>query len=337
MTKESRQTPQFDFIALGDIVTDAFIRLKEAEIHADIQKSERKICMNFGDKIPYESVTVVPAVGNSPNASVSASRLGLKSALVTNLGDDIEGDRALEQLKDDNVSTVFARKHREMKTNYHYVLWYQDDRTILIKHEEYPYTLPNIGEPKWLYLSSLGSHSLPFHHTIADYLEAHPKIRLVFQPGTFQIQQGTEKLSRLYAQTEVFFCNTDEARRLLKTQSTDILTLLRGLQEHGPKIVVITDGAKGAYAYYESEAWFMPPYPDPKAPVDRTGAGDSFASTFTSALVGGKTVPEALTWAPINSMSVVQQIGAQKGLLTREKLEDFLAKAPPEYKLKILV
>jgi sugar/nucleoside kinase (ribokinase family) len=46
----------------------------------------------------------------------------------------------------------------------------------------------------------------------------------------------------------------------------------------------------------------------------------------------GKTVAEALSWGPINSMNVVQHIGAQEGLQTREKLEEFLANAPDHYK-----
>ena len=72
-------------------------------------------------------------------------------------------------------------------------------------------------------------------------------------------------------------------------------------------------------------------YPGPAPPVDRTGAGDSFSSTFTSALALGKDIQTALSWGPINSMSVVQHIGAQKGLLTQEKLLEYLAKAPEEY------
>jgi sugar/nucleoside kinase (ribokinase family) len=72
-------------------------------------------------------------------------------------------------------------------------------------------------------------------------------------------------------------------------------------------------------------------YPDPKPPVDRTGAGDSFSSTFTTALALGKDIPTALSWGPINSMSVVQYIGAQEGLLTREKLEQYLKNAPADY------
>jgi sugar/nucleoside kinase (ribokinase family) len=78
-------------------------------------------------------------------------------------------------------------------------------------------------------------------------------------------------------------------------------------------------------------AWFIGLYPDPRAPFDRTGAGDAFASTAAVALLSGKSVPEALAWGPVNSMSVVQGIGAQKGLLSRAALEDYLAKAPATY------
>ena len=100
----------------------------------------------------------------------------------------------------------------------------------------------------------------------------------------------------------------------------------------GPRLPVITDGPKGAYVEDEDGVtWHMPMYPDPKEPVDRTGAGDSFASTFTEAIILGKTPAEALSWGPINSMSVVQYIGAQEGLLTLEKLEEHLKNAPPEY------
>lgn len=324
---------QFDFIAVGDITTDAFIRLKEAEVNCEINKDDCKISMRFGDKIPYESVTVVPAVGNSPNASISAARLGLRSALVTNLGLDRNGEDALVALRKNNVDTAFVKQHGNKNTNYHYVLWYHDDRTILIKHEEYPYTLPNIGSPRWIYLSSLGENSIPFHHEIARYLAAHPEVKLAFQPGTFQIKLSDE-LADIYEHSEIFFCNVEESRRILKSTETDIKKLLSGMSERGPKVVVITDGPRGAYAYHEGEAWFMPPYPDPKPPLERTGAGDSFASTFTSALALGKSIPEALAWGPINSMSVVQYIGAQQGLLSRSALETYLAQAPADYVAK---
>ena len=111
--------------------------------------------------------------------------------------------------------------------------------------------------------------------------------------------------------------------------------LLHAMQDLGPKIVVITDGPNGAFASDESTGvWSMPMYPDPAPPVDRTGAGDSFSSTFTCAIALGKSPAEALTWGPVNSMNVVQHIGAQKGLLTQDELLKFLAERPEDYVAK---
>lgn len=323
---------EFDFIALGDIVTDAFIELKDARVDCDIDDANCRISMRFGDKIPYKNVTVVEAVGNSPNAATSASRLGLKTALITDIGDDEEGKKALARLQENGIDTQFVRTHEGMKTNYHYVLLYDKERTILIKHEEYPYEMQNIGKPKWIYLSSLGENSLPFHHTIAQYLKDNPEVKLAFQPGTFQIKLGYEELKDIYEVSEVFFCNKEEAQRILKIKETDEKKLLEGMYKLGPNIVVITDGPKGAYTYDGKEIWHMPMYPDIKEPIDRTGAGDAFSSTFTSSLALGLSIPEALARGPINSMNVVQYIGAQEGLLPREKLEEYLTNAPKDYK-----
>jgi len=320
---------------MGDITTDAFIRLSDAWIETDNPKRERELCMRFADKIPYDFVEVVRAVGNSPNAAVSAARLGLSSGLVTNIGDDENGRECVEVLRKERVDTGYVSTHKGAKTNYHYVLWFQDERTILVKHEAYQYKLPTIEPaPRWLYLSSLGGNSESYHDEIAHYLESHPEVRLAFQPGTFQIKLGKEKLAHLYGRTELFFCNKEEAQKILAISVDDLKRLLLDLNALGPKIVCITDGPKGAYCYdgHMNERWFMPPYPDPKPPLNRTGAGDAFASTFTSAFALGKSIREALRSAPINSAYVVQQIGAQKGLLMREQLEKYLAIAPENYR-----
>ena len=335
---------QLDFVAIGDTVVDAFIRLKNTEAHIDaehhlnngqrVDEKSSEICMTFGTKIPYDFSKIVYAVGNSANATVSAARLGLKSALISNLGKDDDGQKCLESLKNDGVDTQYIKTFEGMKTNYHYVLWYGDERTILIKHEDFPYSLPlSSPGPRWIYLSPLNEKSLSFHMEIADYLATHPETKLAFQPGSFQIRFGAEPLKNLYAHTEIFFCNVEEARIILKTDEPEPKNLAKMMAGLGPKISVITDGPKGAYVYDGKDSWYMPVYPDPKPPYDRTGAGDSFASTFVAAIALGKTPDEAITWAPINSMSVVQKIGAQEGLLSREELENYLNNAPADYKV----
>ena len=315
---------KFDFIAIGDITTDAFIRLEEKSAHCFIDKGNLELCVNFGDKIPYEFVKEVSAVGNSPNASVSASRLGLRSALITNLGKDINGEKCIASLKANGVNCDFVSVQNDKKSNYHYVLWYEDDRTILVKHEKYQYKLPDFGEPEWIYLSSIGRDTEQYHIDIADYLEKHPSIKMAFQPGTFQLELGKEKLKKIYSQTELLAINKKEAQEILGTKEEDPQKLVENLQKLGPKSILMTNGPKGAYFYDGKEMIFTPPYPDPKPPYDRTGAGDAYASTFVSALILGKTPREASLWASINSMSVVQKIGAQEGLLSQKEIEKYL-------------
>lgn len=326
---------KIDFLAIGDTVIDAFIKLTDAD-NADIRgeagHENYKICLPFADKIPYEDVYVLNAVGNAANAAVSASRLGLKTALVTNLGGDQNGKDCLKSLKKDGVITKFVKINKGIKTNYHYVLWYKTERTILIKHEKYPYILPKIGEPKWIYFSSVSATAYPYHDTIAEYLEKHPDIKFAFQPGKNEIKLGKEKLARLYKRSEIFFCNVEEARVILDMENASVLELSQALKNLGPKIVSISDGPNGAYLFINDELWQIPLYPDIAPPVDRTGAGDAFSSTFTAGLALGLNPMQAFAWGPINSMSVVQGIGAQAGLLNRKKLEEYLAKAPENYK-----
>ncbi len=339
---------EFDFVGIGDVVTDAFVNLDSVTI-SQPEIGPPLMSMAYGEKIPFNWHQIIAGVGNSANAAVSATRLGLKTAYVANVGDDEYGKGQIEALKQNGVSTDFIDVHPGQISNYHYVLLHKADRTILVKHTEFDYKLPDIGSPRWIYLSSLAENSLPHHMEIADYLDAHPSIQLAFQPGTFQIKLGTEKLKRIYEKSTLFFCNVEEAKRILYPNYDDIQDLVettektQGRKEAvkilldqmlttGVKIPIITDGPLGAYARdLDGSMYFIPMYPDPKPPIDRTGAGDSCASTFTAIYAETGDIQTALRYGPVNSMNVVQYIGAQEGLQTREQIEAWLAKARAEY------
>ncbi len=323
---------QIDFLAIGDIATEPFIRITDAEASCDLQGEHCKICFRFGDKIPYESAEVCNAVGNSPNVAVGVSKLGIKSSLISYVGDDLVGKQNLESLMKDGVNIDYMKIVPGMDSNYHYVLWYASERTILVKHTEFPYSFSSdVPEAKWVYLSSLAPNSADYHKEIVAYLKKYPDTKLAFQPGTFQIKLGMEVLKEMYEMTEILFCNIVEAKRILETEEDDKVKLMEMLHALGPKIVVMTDGLSGAYAFDGSDALFIPVYSDEA--FESTGAGDAFASAMVSALILEKDLKEAFSWGPVNSMSVVAQVGAQKGLLSREKLEEYLANASEGYKV----
>jgi ribokinase len=352
-----QESNTIDFLAIGDVVNDDFIQLEEdkATVACDENGAECMLSMNFGDKLPYHERKLIYAVGNSPNGALGATRLGLDTALMTHVGDDELGGQTITAMNERGINTDFVTTEVGKTTNYHFVLRYKAERTILIKHEAYTYDLASqvAGKPtpKWVYFSSVGEDSMQYHRDIADWVSAKD-IKMAFQPGTFQIKLGYEPLKFIYEACELFFCNVEEAERILSpvigadpiadkkettTRKQFTLYLMQEMRKLGPQIVCITDGPDGAYAFDGDHGWYMPLYPDPAPPVDRTGAGDSFSSTFTSALALGHDIPTALSWGPINSMSVVQHVGAQEGLLSKDVLLEYLANAPEDYKAEQLL
>lgn len=325
---EKENFKQLDILAVGDLAVDVFIKIKDAEEKCDANGGHCKLCLNYGGKIPYESAEVCYATGNSSNVAISASRLGLKTGLMTNIGSDKNGESSVEELKKENVDVNFIKIEADKPTNYHYVLWFGDERTILVKHEKYEYEWTNTKEsqeynsPKWVYLSSLGEDSITFHNNISEYLKRHVDVKLAFQPGTFQIKQGYEKLKDIYERTEVILCNHEEAKIILKTEEEEISKLLKMMHALGPKIVVITDGEKGAYSFDGVEVLFVKSFSDDLSVVESTGAGDAFSSAFISALCKDKSISEGLLWGAINAKSAISFVGPHKGLLTEEQIEE---------------
>jgi sugar/nucleoside kinase (ribokinase family) len=187
--------------------------------------------------------------------------------------------------------------------------------------------------PDWIYLSLLGGESWQLHEDLLAYLEHHPEIKLAFQPGTFHFKWGAEKLAGIYRRSHIVVMNREEAVEVTGKSYDSLKDLTMALHELGPQIVVVTDGPNGSYASYDYKLVQIPNYPDPAPPLDRTGACDAFASTIVAALAQGESMDTALTWAPINSMSVVQKLGAQAGLLHKDELKKYLAEAPEWYKV----
>ena len=312
----------FDIISIGDCAIDAFIKVEEASLHK-FNKDEQEICFNFGDKLPYESLHMLTA-GNCNNAAIGCARLGLKSGFYGTVGKDSNGELILERLRKEKVDTKFMAVQNKFPTNFHFVLWYHSERTILIKHQPFPYSLPKgIENTKWIYLSSIGPKGLQLHPAIAQMLRDKPEMKLSFNPGTFQLRMGLQKLMPLFKRTEILFVNKEEAEMLVGHLHT-VRDLAEALHAQGPKTIVITDGLNGSYCLDENVFYKVGVYPH--KPFEATGCGDAFASGFTSARIHGLPVIEALRWGSRNGAGVATKIGPQDGLITETEMSRDLKK-----------
>jgi len=325
---------QYDVLCIGDAATDVFIRLSDRHVRTWDDEDGHWIDLPYGGKVPFEYAHTVEAGGNAANAAVGMARLGVPTALAAHVGDDAIGHAMRSALQQEGVDTHLMRFDAAHPSNRNFVLWYHQDHTILVHHEAYDYHWPHLSpreKANWVYLSSVGSQGAAYYQQIVSWLEAEPAVSLVFQPGTFQIAQGTEVLRSLYSQTNILICNREEAVEIGGAAHHDVAAILDSLHALGPRVIVVTDGPQGAYASDTSRRFRVPAYPDPSQPKERTGAGDAFSSTIVAALAKGRALEEALVWAPINAMSVVQQVGAQCGLLCRDDLLQLLKAAPDWY------
>ncbi len=324
-----------NILCIGDIFTDAFITLGDETAKIIKEGDTEWLAVPFGRKPPYEKVDIVKSVGPSPNVAVSIARLGYRAGLMAWIGGDATGQEALEHLHGEHVATESMVIEQDKATSYWYVLCYQADRTMLVKSEKYRYEWRDPAvKPDWVYLAYLGEDSWPLHEGLLDYLNRNPDVKFALQPGTFQFKWGLEKMAPLYGRSNIVLMNREEAMDVTGLPYDSITNLANGLHELGPETVVITDGPNGSYASQNGRVLTIPNYPDPAPPVERTGAGDAFSSTFVAAIAAGEPLETALAWAPINSMNVVQHIGAQKGLLSLDEIKNYLASAPADYVVK---
>ena len=324
----------FDVLSVGDTATDVFIRLSDTHIRIWEDGHGHWMDLPFGGKVPFEYAVTVDAGGNAANAAVGFSRLGLSTALAAHVGNDEIGRTMQASLEYEGVATHLMRFDPAQPSNRNFVLWFGQDRTILVRHELFDYHWPDLSPreiPRWLYLSSVGSDAPEYYGQIERWLDSEPSVRFAFQPGTFQIAMGTEAMEGLYRRAEVLICNREEAVEIGGGDHGQLSEILQALHRLGPKTVVVTDGPEGAYASDGSQRYRVPAYPDPFPPKERTGAGDAFASALIAALVKGLPLSEALAWAPVNAMSVVQEVGSQTGLLSETDLRKYLKRAPEAY------
>ncbi len=313
---------KYDLISIGDSTHDTFMQVDEASIHCDVKPDKCLLCLSWADKVPISKVSQVPGVGNSANAVVGAARLGLKTAIYTNVGDDVVGTSIKEVFKAEKVSNEFIVTHTNTPSNYSVVLNYGAERTILVHHEPWKYNLPKGLDSDWFYYSSLGPSHSKLHKQIVAY--AKRGVKIAFQPGTHQLREGKKKLASILSVSEILLLNKEEAQLLTGAKTNSPRKLLRALLSLGTKIVVMTDGEKGAYTCSKEEAYFVESFP--LKAKERTGAGDGFSIGFVSAYMKEKSINEALLWGNANATSVVQYVGAQKGLLTESGITKLIKK-----------
>lgn len=316
----------FNLLAIGDPVIDTHVQIDSSSEDCELtEKKETLLCFKYGEKIPIvDSFQLLG--GNAPNVAIGAVKLGLKTALVSAVGNDPYGHFAIEQLQKNKVDTEFTSFDKKSKTRYSIVLNYQAERTILSYSEKKKYLWPkNLPEVNWVYYTGLSEGFEPIQKHLIHYLKKNKKVKLAVNPGSYLLKYALPKIHELLKFTHLLIVNVEEAERILGISSKNkqkTSVLLTKLLDLGIEEVVITDGINGSYAGTNTEKWRLPSFPIEV--VAKTGAGDAFSSAYIAAKFYGHHIKTALLWGTANSTSVIQKHGPHHGLLHKQAIRKFL-------------
>ena len=129
--------------------------------------------------------------------------------------------------------------------------------------------------------------------------------------------ESKDKLQRLLAAVQVFFCNGETASHLTGRRSP--LESAEELVSHGPAVVVVTLGAGGAVAFDRQQGAAQVGGLEVEV-VDSTGAGDCFAGSFLFSRIRGWPLEAALELANVTAAISTTAYGCQGGVPTIEEL-----------------
>ncbi|MGJ7574047.1 sugar kinase [Variovorax sp. RB2P76] len=276
--------------------------------------------------------------GAETNVAIGLSRLGLKVGWASRLGTDSMGRALLAAMRAEGIDCSHVITDAAQRTGFQFKGRVTDGSDPPIEYHRKGSAASQMGpadvDEAWL-RSARHLHATGVFAAISDTsLQAALKTMDVMRVAGRTISFDTNLRPTLWSSAETMrhWVNELASRAdwvlpgieegLLLTGHDKPEDVARFYRERGAKLVVVKLGAAGAY--YDSDvagtghvAGFQV-----KEVIDTVGAGDGFAAGVVSALLEGRSVPDAVRRGAWIGARAVQVLGDTEGLPTRAQLEE---------------
>lgn len=313
---------RFDAVCVGSAKIDIFLSIPQDSSYVHLDKKTNSLSVAYGQKIPVEDCPLMLG-GNACNVAVGLSKLQIKTAIMAELGKDEFSQKIINGLTSENVNSDFLIQNPNSPSSFSVILSFQKERTLFGQHSkrEHNFSFENLST-KLVYLTSLGTKWETAYQKTLEFVKKKNAL-LAFNPGTPQLKEGYKGIQEILKSTDILFLNKEEAEGILKNlyvSNNNIKNLLISLQKLGPKTVIITDGENGSFAVNE-KGQFLTQAIIETSIVEKTGAGDAYASGFLAAILSNLPIQTSMKWGTLNASGAMSAIGSQNGLLSRKGME----------------
>lgn len=309
---------------LGDIKRDTFVVLSNANVLCTKHEASCTLCFGYGEKIPVGAFFSQIA-GSAPNVAIGLAKLGHSTSVISTLPATPDAREIRNFLRTYKVKTYLLHEDQDQILSSAVVINFQGESTQLVAHSVTRHRIPKkLPNHALLHVAEMGGDYGTVFKQLLPLTKKH-QLRLSMNPGMVQIQERKRVFLQLLQQSEILFVNMREARILTKAPANalpqHLMSMLRRL---GPRIVIVTDGQKGAYASSGTKYLFAPTFPGKR--IEATGAGDAFSTGVLAAWGGNASLEEALAWGSVNAASVIGFVGPTAGLLPASTIRKRLHK-----------
>jgi sugar/nucleoside kinase (ribokinase family) len=312
----------FDIVTFGSATRDLFIKSKDFKTlkHPSFITGQG-LCFNLGSKIYIDGLFFATG-GGGTNTATTFARQGFKTACVGKVGQDLGGKAIKEELKKLKI-TDWVVEDKKRTTAYSIILSVsKKERTILVyqgachylEEKEIPF---NKLRTKWIYIAGLSGHSAKILVPIINFAKKN-KIKVALNPGASQLALGLLGLKNILSVVDILIINQEEGARLTGLPYTKEKEIFKKLDKYVRGIVVMTKGPKGVIVSNGKYIFQAGTFKERRY-EDRTGAGDAFGSGFVAAWIRTNKIEEAIRLGTANGTSIVEQLGAKNGILTKSE------------------
>ena len=303
-------------LAIGKGTQDVFLRSDEFDPHTRGKKIYTELPL--GLKMEVDDVTFSTG-GNATNVAVTLARQGIETAYMWGLGEDPASQSILRELDNEGVDTSHVVQNENYQSGYSVIMIATNGERTILNHRgnafgrsgRHDFNLDAIRGYDWIYPTSLGCGGLNLLREIIDTAEKNG-VKVMLNPAGPELAEK-EKLIPLLESVDVLITNKEEMQLLVSGKTCEELAL--HALNYVP-VAIVSDGPNGVVATDGKTLVRAGMYEDVPV-VDRTGAGDAFASGFLSYWAQGKSLKDSIIFASANSTNVVTKIGAKAGILGR--------------------
>jgi len=274
--------------------------------------------------------------GAETNVAIGLARLGLKVGWASRLGADSMGRYLLAEMQREGIDCSRVQCDAAARTGFQFKGRVTDGSDPPVEYHRRGSAASQMGpqdiDEAWL-RSARHLHATGVFPAISESaLQAACRTLQVmrdagrtisFDPNLRPTLWRTPELMRhwlnhLAVQADWVLPGLEEGRFLTGEHTPE--AICAWYRQRGARLVVVKLGAEGAYFDGEDGSGHVPAVPV-KEVVDTVGAGDGFAVGVISALLAGRSVPDAVRRGAWIGARAVQVLGDTEGLPTRAELE----------------